>query len=62
MHRRSAEAIFKPVKQSSFQSADRKTDAWEEYQAQREATRERMAVQRAHRLGAMEAIKAKNRA
>jgi hypothetical protein len=60
MHHKRAEAVFRPVKPTSVHSDDQKSDAWEEYRAEQQAVRERMAEQRANRLNALAAVKLKN--
>jgi hypothetical protein len=62
MHRKRAEEVFKPSKPSSVKSAGEKADALADYRAEQDLIRERMAIQRANRLGATGAVMAKNRA
>ena len=62
MHRKSAEEIFKPSKPSSVKSDGERADALAEYRATQDLIRERMAIQRANRLSATNALMAKNRA
>ena len=62
MLQKQADNIFKPIKQSSVRPNGERSDAWEEYRAEQEAVRERMATQRANRLKASDQLKAKNRA
>ncbi len=62
MQRKRAEEIFKPSKPSSVKSESERADALADYRAEQELIRERMAVQRANRLSATNALMAKNRA
>ena len=60
MHQKRAAEFFKPVKPSSVKTEGERSDAWEEYQAEQAATRDRMARQREARLSATAAAKWKN--
>lgn len=62
MHRKRADEIFKPSKPSSVKSEGGRADALAEYRAEQDLIRERMAIQRANRLSATNALMAKNRA
>lgn len=62
MHRKRAEEIFKPSKPTSVKSEGERTNALAEYRAEQDLIRERMAIQRANRLSATNAVMAKNRA
>lgn len=62
MNRKRAEEIFKPSKPSSVKSEGERADALAEYRATQDLIRERMAIQRANRLSATNALMAKNRA
>jgi hypothetical protein len=62
MHRKRAEEIFKPSKPSSVKSDGERANALAEYRAEQDLIRERMAIQRANRLSATNALMAKNRA
>jgi hypothetical protein len=62
MHRKRAEEIFKPSKPSSVKSEGERADALAEHRATQDLIRERMAIQRANRLSATNALMAKNRA
>ena len=60
MHQKRAAELFKPIKQSSTKTEGEWSDAWEEYRAEQQAIRERMARQREARLSATGALKKKN--
>ena len=62
MHQKRAESLLKPVKPSSVHTEGERSDAREEYRAEQEAVRERMARQRQARLSAQQLISRKNRA
>jgi hypothetical protein len=56
-----AEKVFKPIKPTSVHSGAERAFGWSEYQAEQQATLDRMAKQRAARMSALDLVRMKNR-